>query len=108
MIFINMISLKKLIIEGRYDSLITSLSNKLLSIIKDSYSATKDIEGQFSGAKIYYRTDEPVPNIEDESKQKNIFFEEIENQTIPLEFYLSLKVQWIQGFDDFNIWCRCI
>ena len=100
MIFINMISLKKLIIEGRYDSLITSLSNKLLSIIKDSYSATKDIEGQFSGAKIYYRTDEPVPNIEDESKQKNIFFEEIENQTIPLEFYLSLKVQWIQGFDD--------
>ena len=53
MIFINMISLKKLIIEGRYDSLITSLSNKLLSIIKDSYSATKDIEGQFSGAKIY-------------------------------------------------------
>ena len=40
-----MISLKTLIVEGRYDSLVTKLSNTLLKIIKDSYAATKDING---------------------------------------------------------------
>ena len=42
MIFINMISMKSLIVEGRYDSLVTQLSNKLLSIVKSSYDAVKD------------------------------------------------------------------
>jgi hypothetical protein len=40
-----MISMKTLIIEGRYDSLVTRLSNKLLQIIKDSYAATKNPKG---------------------------------------------------------------
>jgi hypothetical protein len=44
-----MISMKSLIIEGRYDSLVTKLSNKLLAVIKDSYACTKDPEGFFSG-----------------------------------------------------------
>ena len=44
-----MISMKSLIIEGRYDSLITTLSNKLLQIIKDSYAATTDPDGMFAG-----------------------------------------------------------
>ncbi len=46
---LNMISLKKLIVEGRYDSLVTALSRKLLQVIKDSYACTKDPEGFFGG-----------------------------------------------------------
>jgi hypothetical protein len=94
--------MKSLIIEGRYDSLVTQLSNKLLSIIKDSYSAIKDPNGMFAGQKIYFKQSESVTNIDDDSQQKNIYFEEVENTTIPVEFYLSLKIQWIDGFNDFR------
>jgi hypothetical protein len=97
-----MISLKTLIVEGRYDSLVTKLSNKLLGIIKDSYAATKDPEGCFAGEKIYFKQDEEVPFIDDDKKQRHIYFEEVENKDIPVEFYLQLKVQWIEGFDDFK------
>jgi hypothetical protein len=51
-----MISMKSLIIEGRYDSLITTLSNKLLQIIKDSYAATTDPDGKFAGTKAVAKT----------------------------------------------------
>jgi hypothetical protein len=95
-----MISLKTLIIEGRYDSLVTKLSNKFLQIIKDSYAATKDPEGFFSGEKIYFKQGETVPNIEDPATFDNIYFEEVENTDIPVEFYLELKVQWIEGLND--------
>jgi hypothetical protein len=97
-----MISLKTLIVEGRYDSLVTKLSNKLLGIVKDSYAATKDPEGRFAGEKIYFNRDEEVPLIIDDKKQRHIYFEEVENKDIPVEFYLQLKVQWIEGFDDFT------
>jgi len=97
-----MISLKTLIVEGRYDSLVTKLSNKLLGIVKDSYAATKDLEGRFAGEKIYFKQDEEVPLIIDDKKQRHIYFEEVENKDIPVEFYLQLKVQWIEGFDDFT------
>ena len=40
--------MKELLIEGRYDSLVTALSNKLLGIIKDSWNAKQDAEGKFS------------------------------------------------------------
>jgi hypothetical protein len=96
-----MISLKTLIVEGRYDSLVTKLSNKLLSLIKDSYVATKDPEGRFAGEKIYYKQDEEVPLITDDEKQHHIYFEEVENADIPVEFYLQFKVQWIEGLNDF-------
>ena len=97
-----MISMKSLIIEGRYDSLVTQLSNKLLSIVKSSYAAVTDPDGMFAGQKIYFKQGETVLNIDDESVQKHVYFEEVDNTTIPVEFYLQLKVQWIDGFDDFR------
>ena len=95
-----MISLKTLIIEGRYDSLVTKLSNKLLAIIKDSWAATQDSEGRFAGERIYFKQDEAVPEILDDDQQRHIYFEEVENVDIPVEFYLQLKVQWIDGLND--------
>jgi hypothetical protein len=95
--------MKSLIIEGRYDSLVTKLSNKLLAVIKDSYACTKDPEGFFSGEKIYFKKGENIPNIEDSQEFDNIYFEEVENADIPLDFYLELKVQWIEGFDDVHV-----
>lgn len=95
-----MISLKHLFLEGRYDSLVTTLSNKLLGIIKDSYSAASNPAGKFGSIKIFYKQGETVPEIEDDKQQPAVYFEEVENATIPVEFYLQLKVQWIDGLDD--------
>jgi len=95
-----MISLKHLFLEGRYDSLVTTLSNKLLGILKDSYSASSNSTGEFGGVKIFYKQGETIPEIEDDETQPNVYFEEVENATIPVEFYLQLKVQWIEGLDD--------
>jgi hypothetical protein len=97
-----MISLKTLIIEGRYDSIVTELSRKLLTIIKDSYSSVSNPNGEFSGQKIYFKRADQVPNIDNDNEFRHIYFEEIENTQIPLDFYLQLKVQWIEGFDDFR------
>jgi hypothetical protein len=96
-----MISLKKLIIEGRYDSLITALSRRMLTVVKDSYAATKDPDGKFAGEKIYYTQSESAPHIESE-ECPHIYFEEIENNEIPLEFYLTLKVLWKEGLGGFH------
>ena len=103
-----MISLSKLIIEGRYDSLVTRLSNKLLNVVKNSYSSTQSTDGKFAGQKIYYTKGETVPNISAESDsgvelQPEIYFEEVEALDIPLEFYLSLKVQWVEDLDDYRV-----
>ena len=95
-----MISMKKLIIEGRYDSIVTELSRKLLTVIKDSFSATTNPKGEFSGQKIHFKQNDNVPNIDDDDVFKHIWFEEVENEQIPLDFYLALKVQWIDGSDD--------
>lgn len=100
MIFIIMISMKRLFLEGRYDSLVTKLSNTLLAIIKDSYTATQTESGEFGGKKIYYTKSETVPSIEDDTQQPAVYFEEVENATIPVEFYLQLKIQWIEGLND--------
>jgi len=96
-----MISLKTLMVEGRYDRLISVLSRKLLEVVKDSHVATTNRTGMFSGTKIYYKQGESYPKI-DEDSQRHIYFEEIENLQIPLEFWLELKVQWIQGLNDFR------
>lgn len=95
-----MISMKKLIIEGRYDSIVTELSRKLLTVIKDSFSATQNPKGEFSGQKIHFKQGEEVPNIDDDAKFEKIWFDEVENLDIPLEFYLALKIQWIAGLND--------
>jgi len=89
-----MISLKKIIVEGRYDSIVTGLSRKLLEVTKQSYAAVKNPNGEFAGEKIYYESD--APDIRSD-ECPHIFFEEIENMDIPLEFYLQLKVLWIKG-----------
>ena len=94
--------MKKLIVEGRYDSLVTTLSNKLLGIVKDSYENVDDYTGEFSGQKIYFKQGETIPNIDDDAQFKHIYFEEVENTEIPVEFYLSFKVMWIEGFNDFR------
>ena len=94
-----MISLKKIIVEGRYDSLVTELSRKMLTIIKDSNAAVNDPTGTFAGETIYYKSNETVPPIVSD-ECPHIFFEEVENTAIPLEFYIILKVQWIQGLND--------
>ena len=89
-----MISLKKIIVEGRYDSIVTGLSRKLLEVTKQSYAAVKNPNGEFAGEKIYYESDAPDIGSDE---CPHIFFEEIENMDIPLEFYLQLKVLWIKG-----------
>ena len=91
--------MKTLIIEGRYDSLVTKLSNKLLSIVKDSYSSTQSKDGMFAGKKTYYAKGKSVPHIENHPE---IYFEEIEAKDIPLEFYLTLKIQWVDGLNTYQ------
>jgi hypothetical protein len=95
--------MKTLIIEGRYDSIVSDLSNRLLRIVKDSYSAVNQRNGEFSGQKIYFKRGESVPSIDDDTAFPHVYFEEVENATIPLEFYLQFKIQWIQGFDDYRV-----
>jgi hypothetical protein len=95
------ISLKRLLREGRYDSLVTGLSNRMLQTIKDSYSAVTNPRGEFGGGKIYFKADEDVPRI-DGDEYGHIYFEEIENEKIPLDFYIALRVQWIEGLDDYR------
>jgi hypothetical protein len=92
--------MKTLIIEGRYDALVTQLSNKLLKVVKDSYSAVSESNGEFAGVKIYFKTGEDRPEIADTELFNEIYFEEVENATIPLDFYLSLRVQWVEGLND--------
>ena len=94
--------MKTLIIEGRYDSLVRGLSNQLLNVIKQSYSSVSQTNGEFSGQKIYFAKGESIPNIDDDSQFKHIYFQEVENTQIPLDFYLTLKIQWIEGLNDFR------
>jgi hypothetical protein len=95
-----MISLKTLIIEGRYDSIVTELSRKLLKVVKDSYASVQDPKGMFAGQKTYFASNERAPDITDDKEYKECYFEEISNETIPLEFYVTLKIQWRQGMGD--------
>lgn len=92
-----MISLKTIIVEGRYDSLVSELSRKLLTVVKDSYAAVSHPKGEFAGKRIYFKSSDSVPDIQTIDE---IFFQEVDNKTIPLEFYVTLKVQWVQGLDD--------
>ena len=95
-----MVSLKKLVIEGRYDSLVTSLSREMLLAIKDSFTSTKDPNGLWNDRKIYFRKSETPPPIAD--KYPHIYFQEVENNQIPLEFKIALRVQWVEGFNDYR------
>lgn len=97
-----MISIKKLVVEGRYDSLVTMLSRKILQVVKDSYSSVKHPNGEFSGQQIYFKSGESVPNI-DGDEFNHVWFEEVENTQIPVEFYLSVKLQWVDGLNDFRV-----
>ena len=102
--------MKTLLTEGRYDSIVTQLSRTLFDVVKASYSAVSDPYGKFAGKKIYYdpTAGETIPDINatspagQEEPQPAVYFEEVENQSIPLDFYLQLKVQWIKDFNDFR------
>ena len=89
--------MKTLLFEGRYESLSRQISRKLISVVKDSYEATNDADGKFLGHKVYYTANESVPDI-NSTEAPDIYNDEIENNEIPLEFYLTLKLQWIEGF----------
>ena len=102
MIFINMIQMKALLLEGRYESLSRQISRKLISVVKDSYEATNDSDGKFLGRKVYYTANESVPDI-NTTAAPDVYTEEIENSEIPLEFYLTLKLQWIDGYDKMYV-----
>ena len=67
-----MISLKNIIVEGRYDSLVTRLSNILLRTIKDSYSATQSADGTFAGKRIYYSETDTVPLIDSDKQDDSV------------------------------------
>ena len=95
-----MISLKSIIVEGRYDSIVTQLSREMLSIVKDSYSAVNSSNGMYNGVKIFFKRNEPAPD-PDSGQFQEIFFTDVENADIPLEFKLALRVQWREGFDDY-------
>mgnify|MGYP006950312011 FL=1 len=96
-----MISLKTLVLEGRYDYLVTQLSNRLLRVVKDSYEATKTDSGEFAGKKIYFKQGESVPEIHGDNYY-DVYFEEVENETIPLDFYLALRIQWVDSLNDYR------
>lgn len=90
--------MKKILLEGRYDSIVTGLSNKILKVFKDSYAAVLDPKGKFAGEQIYFISPEHAPDIKSD-RFEHIWFEEIENETIPLEFYVELRIQWIGGLN---------
>lgn len=96
-----MISLKHLIIEGRYDSIVTALSREMLNVIKSSYASTKTEDGKFAGTKIYFRKGEQVPVIHGDDFD-DIYFHEVENEQIPLEFKIALRIQWVEELDDYR------
>jgi len=91
--------MKALIVEGRYDSLVTKLSNTLLGVVKDSYSCVESEDGMFAGKKTFFAKGESVPHIEEHPE---IYFEEIEAPNVQLEFYLTLKIQWVEGLNAYR------
>ena len=93
-----MISMKAMLIEGRYDTIVTNLSNQILSVFKDSLSATNEPNGQFAGEQIYFKSKADAPAINGDSYE-HIWFLEVENKNIPLDFYLELRIQWINGLN---------
>ena len=90
--------MKKILLEGRYDSVVTGLSNKILKVFKDSYSAVLDPKGKFAGEQIYFIAPDHAPDIKSD-RFEHIWFEEIENETIPLDFYVELRIQWVGGLN---------
>lgn len=90
--------MKTILLEGRYDSIVTGLSNRILKIFKDSYSSVTDPQGKFAGQQIYYKSKSDAPAINGNDFE-HVWFEEIENETVPLEFYVELRIQWIAGLN---------
>ena len=93
-----MIALTTLLIEGRYDSIVTNLSNKILTVFKDSLVSTTDPDGMFAGEQIYFKSKSDAPAINGDS-YKHVWFLEVENKEIPLDFYLELRIQWVNGLN---------
>lgn len=103
-------SLKTLLHEGRYDSLVTQVSNRVLDAIKRSYSSvthpagkfkTTDVDGDIKTVNIYYKQPADAPEIQTDD-ENYIFFLDVDNQSIPLQFKLGVKVQWVNDLRDFR------
>lgn len=90
--------MKKILLEGRYDSIVSGLSNRILRVFKDSYSAVLDPHGKFAGQQIYFISKDNAPEIKSD-RFEHVWFEEVENENIPLEFYIELRIQWIGGLN---------
>ena len=88
--------MKSLLIEGRYDSLVNQLIRKCVSVIKNSFEATKDGDGKYMGRKISFTQNETVPDIY-QHEECTLYQEEVENAEIPLEFVFEFRLMWIQG-----------
>ena len=56
-------------------------------------------DGMFAGKKTFFAKGESVPHIEEHPE---IYFEEIEAPNVQLEFYLTLKIQWIEGLNAYR------
>ena len=91
--------MKSLLIEGRYDSLVNQLIKKCVSVIKNSFEATKDGDGKYMGRKISFTQNETVPDIY-QHEECTLYQEEVENAEIPLEFVFEFRLMWIQGLGE--------
>jgi hypothetical protein len=96
-------NLSQLILEGRYDSITRQLSSTVIHIVKQSYAAVNNKTGKFAGVKIYFQPGETRPDIQDADNFSNVYFSEIENSSIPLDFYFELRIQWTADVEYFNI-----
>jgi hypothetical protein len=103
-------SLKTLLHEGRYDSLVTRVSNRVLDAIKRSYSSvthptgqfvTTDVDGETKTVTIHYKQPADAPEIRSDD-ENYIFFLDVDNQSIPLQFKLGVKVQWVDNLQDYR------
>ena len=94
-----MISLSKLIVEGRYDSLTRELSNKLLQTVKDSFACTQDPNGMYAGDKLYYKKEETAPEIDDKSYLYDgiTFSGQLSKEEIVNKAYLFLNSPYLWG-----------
>lgn len=93
--------LYNLLREGRYDSVVTQLSNIILQQIKKSTVAF-DNNGLYNGDLIYFENEDDTLPIHD-NDYPDIWSMSVENDKIPLEFIIQLRVKWIQDFGDYRI-----
>lgn len=97
------------VMEGRYDSLSSTLAGMTLNIIKKAHQrASIDQTGEYLTGKVYYKQGEEVPAILS-NEQPHILFLEIPEslpktlqRPVEEEFYFIVKVQFVEGLGDYR------